>query len=218
VKKPIFVGETDPMYVPEPYRPGDLEEVRDFIRAHPFAVLIGRMNGSHWGTHLPFVHERTQDGKDLLHSHMAKRNPQWKGMEDEELMLIFQGANAYVSSSWYEEENVPTWNYIAVHAYGRARILEGEELVKSMKKQMEHYEKDEENPLSLEDMDPDLFQREIKGLVGFRVEVERFHAAYKLSQDKNERDHANVIRQLEKKDDPNSRGTAREMKERRGKK
>lgn len=205
------------MYVPSPYQEEESDEIRRFIDHHPFAALVSQVKGKLWATHLPFFRELDEHGKDVLHTHLAKRNPQWKELSGTEPMIIFQGPNAYVSSAWYEEESVPTWNYVAVHAYGRARILEGEELIDSMRKQVEQHEKGSPDPVSVDTMSKELFERELPGLVGLKIEVDRFLPAFKLSQDKSEGDQRSVIDALEQKDDPAARATAEEMKRRGGK-
>ncbi len=205
------------MYVPQVYREEDLQEIRRLISAHPFATLVSHVQGTLWATHIPLKHTQDEQGHDLLQGHVAKKNPQWQELEDQESMAIFQGPDAYISSSWYHEESVPTWNYQAVHAYGRARILEGKELVESLKKLMEEHEAGKGDPLSFEHMSQDLFERESKGLIGFELRVDRFHAAAKLSQDKSEEDHREVTTGLERNGDPREQDLAKEMKKKRGK-
>ncbi len=204
------------MYIPEVYREKDLEQVRKFLREHPFATMVSQIEGQLWATHIPLHYRTAANGDDLLHGHIAKKNPQWKELEEQELLAIFQGPDAYISSSWYHEESVPTWNYRAVHAYGRARILEGQELVESLKALVDEHEKDEKDPVSVDRMSKEFFEKELKGLVGFEIRVERFHAAAKLSQDKENADKDSVMKRLEEKEDPKAHEVAREMKKRQG--
>ncbi len=204
------------MYVPKVYREKDLEEVRSLIRSYPFATLVGQLEGSLWATHLPLHHRSDAEGNELLTGHVAKRNPHWKELEEEEVLAIFQGPDAYISSSWYGEENVPTWNYQAVHAYGRARILDRKETVEHLRELVDEHEKEVEEPVSVESMSEAFFEKELKGLVAFEIQVDRFHAAAKLSQDKGAEDRESVVDRLQEKEDPKARRIAQEIKRKSG--
>jgi transcriptional regulator len=109
------------MYVPKIYRNDDISEIIAFIRHNGFAQVVSTVNGKPFVTHLPVMYEVRND-EHYLHAHMARANPQWKEFTDP-LLIIFTGPHTYISSSWYDHVNVPTWNYIAVHAYGQPRII-----------------------------------------------------------------------------------------------
>ena len=144
---------------------------------------------------------------------MAKANPQWQSFRAEEsIMLIFMEAHTYISSSWYEKADVPTWNYIAVHAYGKPRVFEGEELLDFVMAQLDKYEFSSENPVRQEHLEKPSLMRKLKGIVGFEIKVEDLQARYKLSQNKNETTFKNVIKQLEQRSDENSFKIAEAMK------
>lgn len=129
-------------------------------------------------------------------------------------MVAFLGPNAYVSSSWYNHENVPTWNYIAVHVYGHLRIIEGDELKASLKELMDRYEADSVNPVTMEKMTPSYLEREIRGIVAFEITISQIEAAFKLSQNRDKEDYENIITELNKKEESNAREVAKEMKNR----
>jgi len=174
-----------------------MSEVYDFIRQNSFGILINQVDGKPWATHIPLELEK-HNGKDVLVGHIAKANPQWKSFQKEAQMLcIFNGPHAYVSSSWYKEEEVPTWNYIAVHVYGSLKILSEEETIQSLHRLVDHYESQSKNPLSLHDVSPKTL-RQVKGVVGFSITVEEIQAAYKLSQTRQD-DHAAIISNLEER-------------------
>src|SRR5688500_16920562 len=130
------------------------------------------------------------------------------------MLVIFNGTHAYISSSWYDHENVPTWNYIAVHVYGTIKIIEGEKLLQALKNLVDRYEQKSANPVSVEKMSEKFLSREIKGIIGFEIEIEEIHSAYKLSQNRDEKNHTNIINELEKRDDSHSAAIAEEMKKR----
>ena len=203
------------MFIAADNKNEDIEEIRDFIQNNGFGILINKTNERFHGTHIPLVLETDADGNDILHGHIAKANPQWKNFQtDDEILVIFNGPHAYVSSSWYNHENVPTWNYIAVHVYGSIKIIEGEELMNSLRKLTDKYEKDSENPISVDKLS-DRTMRQVRGIVGFEIKVTEMQAAYKLSQNRNEEDYHQVIEKLEATEDAQAKGVADEMRKNR---
>ena len=187
------------MYIPLHYRNENLEEVRDFLRKNGFAILVSQVENKPWATHLPLELEDGPSGKQVLTGHLAKANPQWKHFkEEDEVLAIFNGPHAYISSSWYQDEEVPTWNYVAVHVYGTLRILTEDEVMASLHRLVDRYEQESKHPISLHDLSPKTL-RQVKGVVGFQIEIKEVHAAYKLSQGR-EQDHAQIIRELRQRD------------------
>lgn len=175
-------------------------------------MLINEVDNKPWATYIPFI--LNGDGTKLT-SHISRGNIQWKHFSAEkEVMVAFLGPNAYVSSSWYNHENVPTWNYIAVHVYGHLRIIEGDELKASLKELMDRYEADSVNPVTMEKMTPSYLEREIRGIVAFEITISQIEAAFKLSQNRDKEDYENIITELNKKEESNAREVAKEMKNR----
>lgn len=200
------------MYKPKYVTNEDRKELHAFIRKNSFGILINQVDGKPWATHIPFT--LSEDGSKLT-SHISRGNQQWKHfLPDQEVLVIFSGPHSYVSSSWYNHENVPTWNYIAVHVYGTIRIIEGDELKNALKKLMDHYEADSSHPVSMENMTPSYIEKEIRGIVAFEITISQIEAAYKLSQNREKEDYENVITELNKKEDNNAKEIAREMKKR----
>ncbi len=157
------------------------------------------MDGKPWATHIPLELAIDKNEKDILVSHIARANPQWKVFEQQpDVLCIFNGPHSYISSSWYQEEEVPTWDYIAVHVYGKVQLLSEEEVMNSMRKLVNKYEADSKNPISLNDLSPKTL-RQVKGVVGFKIEIADIQAAYKLSQTRPE-DHSAIIDELNQKD------------------
>jgi transcriptional regulator len=197
------------MFIPAQYKNENTTEVKDFIRHHGFGVLITH-GEKLWGTHIPL--ELSEDGNHL-HGHISKANAQWRNFKSgEEVMAIFTGPHAYISSSWYDHENVPTWNYIAVHVYGTIRTIEGDLLYESLKRLTNKYEKSSADPVSLERMSPDYIKKAMLGLVGFEITITNIEAAYKLSQNRDRKNHEAIIHQLEKRNDHDSLQVAAAMK------
>jgi transcriptional regulator len=199
------------MYIPDSYKNQNIEEVKEFLKANSFGILVNQVAGKITGTHIPMELDQDQNVEDVLVGHIAKRNPQSKNFqEDAEVLAIFNGPHSYISSSWYQKEDVPTWNYIAVHVYGTVKIIEGEALFEAMKKLVDKYERNSEKPVSVEKMSSKTLQQ-INGVVGFSIKIQEIQAAYKLSQ-KNEEDYHTITSELNKNGDSNSISIAEEMR------
>jgi transcriptional regulator len=200
------------MFVPKFAHNNDNSEIKEFINQNSFGILISHSSGKMIATHIPL--EFSGDGSKLL-GHISKANPQWKNFQtDSEVLVIFSGPHAYISSSWYDHENVPTWNYIAAHVYGKIHIIEGDELYQALKHLVDKYETPSSNPISMETMSPDYVRNSMQGLVGFEINITSIEAAYKLSQNRDQKNHTQIIHELEKRNDPGSRQIANEMKKR----
>lgn len=201
------------MYIPKHFEITAMNEVRDFIRNNSFGVIVTTDKGTPTATHLPLELNEI-DGTYYVTGHFAKANPQWRTLEDQEakVLVIYQGPHAYISSTWYEDENVSTWNYQAVHVYGTPEILSEEELKEDLKRLMWKYEGHKADGAVWENTSEET-KKQIKGIVGFKVKVEEVQAAYKLSQNRNEKDYNNVINKLSEKDDPNAHKISNAMKE-----
>src|SRR5699024_9796905 len=147
--------------------------------------------------HLPLGLSKKGDDYYIT-GHMAYGNPQWRTFETcEDVLVMFQGPHAYISSSWYEEENVPTWNYQAVHIYGKASILEKYELIKYLIIMLIKYEEFRENPFLWDIFYSHLLVREMKGIVVFKIKMSKIKATNKLSQNRDETDYINIIDKLQ---------------------
>ena len=196
------------MYIPNEFKNENIEVVQQFLKENSFGILINQTKGKLTGTHIPMLLEKDELGKDVLTGHISKLNPQWKNFNSgEEVLAIFNGHHGYVSSYWYEKENVPTWNYIAVHVYGNIKIVEGKELHQILKRLVDKYEVNSENPVKVENMAPHLLKY-MDDIVGCSIQITAVQAAYKLSQNRTEKDYLQIIHKLE---DQNS-DVADEMK------
>ncbi|MBD7944385.1 FMN-binding negative transcriptional regulator [Psychrobacillus sp. Sa2BUA9] len=200
------------MFIPKYFKVTDMDEVKEFIQANSFGTLVTTKQGKPIATHIPLEYRKKGD-EYYITGHMAYGNPQWRTFEAcETALVIYQGPDAYITSSWYGHENVPTWNYQAVHVYGKPVILEQEELEHDLVMLLEKYEKHRKNPILWDKLSPGLLERELKGIVGFKIKVQEIQAAYKLSQNRNEEDYRNIIEQLQKEENLNSHQLAKAMK------
>ncbi len=205
------------MHIPHHFKNENLQEVRDFLVKNSFGILINTINGKLWGSHIPLELDQDATGNDVLYGHISKANPQWKSFQEEkDVLAIFSGTHSYISASWYNHENVSTWNYIAVHVYGRIQPIGEEELLASLKKLTDKYEENMENPMRVEDLSPKTL-RMIRGVVGFKIIISDIQAAYKLSQNRHDEDYHHIVKKLEETKDPASIGIAENMKKKRKK-
>lgn len=199
------------MYIPKHFKVADLEEIQEFIHTNSFGTLITTKNGKPIATHLPLQLVKEEDDY-FITGHMAFGNPQWRTFDTcGDVLITFQGPHAYISSSWYEKENVPTWNYQAVHLYGAARLLDEAELKADLTKLMQKYEQHREHPVLWETLSSEMLEKELKGIVGFKIHVTEVQAAFKMSQNRNETDYRNVIDHLKKEENANSSQVAEAM-------
>lgn len=190
------------MYVPKIFKNEKPKEVEEFIHQNSFGILVSLENGIPLATHIPIELEE-REGKKVLCGHLARANEQWCSFdENKEVLVIFTGPHAYISASWYKGESVPTWNYVAVHVYGKIRIIEGQDLWQSLKKLVDKYEKASENPVSLETMSEKMVENQMKAIVGFEIEITDIQAKYKLSQNRNAEDYQRVVEHLQQSSDP----------------
>lgn len=200
------------MYIPERYKNDNLEEIKDFIQKNSFGILINQTEGKLFATHIPLELDKNENGKDILVGHISKENPQWKGFESSDKVLaIFSGPHSYISSSWYDFEGVPTWNYIAVHIYGTVKIIEGEALLSSLKKLVDKYEVNSENPVRIENLSKKTMMM-TRGIVAFEIEIDEIQAKHKLSQNRDQKNYENIIVELEKTGNQDAKSIAEEMK------
>ena len=203
------------MYIPKHFKVTTVEEIQGFIQENSFGTIVTTEQGKPIATHLPMRLSKKED-EYYITGHMAYGNPQWKTFEfRDDVLVMFQGPNAYISSSWYGHEEVPTWNYQAVHVYGKASILDEEELIEDLTIMLEKYEKNRENPVLWDKLSPDFLENQLKGIVGFKIKVGEIQAAYKLSQNRNEADYMNIIDQLQNEGNPHSDQIAEVMEKRR---
>lgn len=199
------------MYIPPYYREQDSDKLISFMQAHNFANLVSCANNVPTATHLPFVIEKREE-KLFLVSHMAKANPQWQGFGNSELLVIFQGPHAYISPSHYEkQQNVPTWNYIAVHAYGKAKLIEDpKDVWNLMERTIHNFE--EKFFEQWKSLSSEYVNGMLKAIVAFEIEVIRMDGKYKLSQNKTKTEQQNIISSFERSEDSAQKEIAEEMK------
>jgi transcriptional regulator len=198
------------VYIPPANRLEDQGRIRSFIHAHGFATVVSQADGSPWASHLPLLLDESPGG-DLLRSHMARANEQWRHFASgSEVLCIFLGPHSYISPSWYEAKvAVPTWNYAAVHVYGVPRVETDEAFVrKVLDDTVTKYESKREVPWRM-DFPEETVAGYLKAIVAFSVRVTRVEAKFKLGQNRSREDQASMLAALEESADPESNALAR---------
>lgn len=198
------------MYTPSFNSFTDRKEIVAFMQRYSFATIVTQVGGLPVATHLPFLIKK-EDNKIILQAHFAKANPQWKEIEGNTSLVIFTEPHAYISPNNYEKvENVPTWNYIAVHAYGKAHILDS---VEQKAELLKHTIKTFESGYlqQWEDLPEQYRLKMMNGIVAFEIEVSDLQAKKKLSQNRSELERENIIHALGQSTDSNEKEMAAYM-------
>jgi transcriptional regulator len=171
------------MYNPPHFTSTDPTWLDWLAEHHPFGTLVSQVEDAPFASHLPVLYKRT-DGEVTLTGHWARPNPQWREIETQRTLFLFQGPHAYISPRWYADtpKQVPTWNYVAAHVYGTIRLIqEGPELEHIVVSLAEKFESGATTPWSLADSDPANRAR-LRGIVGFELRSTSVQVKLKLNQ------------------------------------
>lgn len=204
------------MHIPEHFRVHHHADAIAFMRANPFAILISSTEDGPFATHVPLVIR--EDGEQLtLRGHVARANPHWKYLEQnpKNILTIFHGPHAYISPANYvTRENVPTWNYGAVHAYGDARTYSApEELLGMLHELIPMFEPAYADQWA--GLSQSYRERMLSHIVGFEIAVTKLEAKFKLSQNRTKEEQGNVIHYLSASKDTVVSGVAQLMRDQR---
>jgi transcriptional regulator len=202
------------LYIPKYFREEDRERILAFLGQNNFPALISFDGEKPVATHLPVEVVEAEDGRLTIYGHVSRVNPQWKTFGEQEVLLIFQGPHTYISPRWYNHINVPTWNYMMIHIYGTIRLVKDGELYSHLSRLVHKHEVN--TSYSLEGLPQDFVRKEMNGVTGFAIEVTRIDAGFKLSQNRNDEDHENIVRELDRRGDEVSAKVAGAMREKRG--
>lgn len=196
------------MYIPKHFEEKDRAKLIEFMKEYNFAAIVSSAKKRYWATHLPFLVDE-DGGEIILKAHMAKANPQWANFKrDEEVLVIFQEPHAYISPKLYENPvSVPTWNYIAVHAYGVPEILPGiEERIAILEESFEAFESSYKQQWDV--LPADYKSSLLDGIAAFKIKITNIEGKFKLSQNRTESDKTRVIADLSEKVDKTQRDIA----------
>ncbi len=202
------------MYTPELFKVEDLDSIYEIIEENSFAILTSQNGEEISVTHLPLILDRE---KQILIGHFALQNNHPQEIQNGKVLVIFTGPHCYISPSWYETKNaVPTWNYIAVHIHGTLKILEDKsDLLQGLQKLVSKFEPNAEN-FSLSEVNSETLNRLSSGIVGFRIQIEKMEAKFKLSQNHSIERQNLVANQLSKMPRDQEKAISEFMKRRLG--
>lgn len=198
------------MYTPSAFAVSDQRTLHDFIVAHSFATLVSSNGDVTDASHLPLLLDRESGEHGQLTGHFAKANPHWKNLDGQNVLAIFHGSHAYVSPTWYGEQNVvPTWNYVAVHARGTLKIEhDRDRLLDIVRQSVEVYEAAMPTPWQLDSAEPSFIDKLLDAIVGFTIEIEQLQGKWKLNQNHSPERQQRVIAGLQSRPDTGSQEVA----------
>jgi transcriptional regulator len=202
------------VYIPEFNRVEDRAVALAFMQANPFAILVSATDEGPFATHLPIL-AREVDGQLQLRGHVAKANPHWKFISQaQESLVIFHGPHAYISPSLYElRESVPTWNYAAVHVYGKGTAFtEVARLNEFLQELIAQF--DSSYAAQWPALSEQYRSRMVQHIVGFEINATRVETKFKLSQNRTKAEQQNIITALESSSDSAAATVATLMKDR----
>ena len=183
------------MYIPKHFKIEDEGTIYDLIEKYSFATLFSQHKGEPYATHFPLMLNKSEK---TLYGHFARPNEQWKDAENQQVLVIFQGPHCYISPSWYEIlKAVPTWNYVSIHLYGNLEIIEDRNVIlESLNDLVNKYESPDSS-YNLNSVDPGFIEGMSKGIVAFRIKIEKIEAKAKLSQNHPLERQELIIKHLE---------------------
>lgn len=202
------------MYTPPAYGEDRLDVLHGLMREWSFATLVSSGEDGLLATQLPFLLD-DNGGKGRLITHIARRNPQWRQFEaGDEVMVLFQGPHAFVSPSWYDNQvTFPTWNYTAIHAYGRPVLSTDPEVLRALlKRVIATYDTPLGGSWRFDAMPEEEIAPRLKAIIAIEIEIDRLEGKLKLNQDKSQKDRGGVIAKLEEMGDASSLETAKMMR------
>ncbi|NQV26363.1 MAG: FMN-binding negative transcriptional regulator [Rhodopirellula sp.] len=201
------------MYTPSSFVVDNLATLHSRIEENSFATLITTNGDRPAASHLPLLLDRDAGPNGTLIGHMAKANPQWREIANTDALAIFHGPHAYISPGWFAEQNVvPTWNYVAVHATGTVKLVEEPAaLLNIVRRYVQVYESTMPKPWQLDSAEPDFIESLLGAIIGFTIEIESIEGKWKLNQNHSEERRQRVIAGLRTQLGENPSGIAELM-------
>jgi transcriptional regulator len=203
------------MYIPPAFQEDDIATLHAAIRAARLANFITATADGLIGTPLPMILNETEGPHGTLYGHVARANPQWKRAPIGDAMAVFMGPDAYVTPSWYATKRetgkvVPTWNYIAIHAYGPVEFFEDADRLLDVVTQLTRlHESARPDPWAVTDAPKEFIQSQLRGIVGLRIPITRIDGKRKMSQNRPAEDRAGVVDGLASSDSALDRAVAK---------
>lgn len=198
------------MYTPSSFVVEDLSVLHTCIEENSFSTLVTTNSAGPTVSHLPLLLDRDAGPNGTLIGHMAKANSQWREITNTDALAIFHGPHAYISPGWFEEQNVvPTWNYVAVHASGKVKLVEDPAaLLDIVRRYVQVYESTMPKPWQLDSAEPEFIEKLLDAIVGFTIEIATIEGKWKLNQNHSDARRQKVVHGLRTRSDEGSAGIA----------
>jgi transcriptional regulator len=199
------------MYVPPAFREDDIAVMHAEMRAARLAQFVTATADGLIATPVPLIVDSSEGPHGVLYGHVARANPQWKTPPIGEALALFTGPHAYITPSFYATKRetgmvVPTWNYVAVHAYGTVEFFENaDRLLDVVTRLTDLHEGPRKEPWAVTDAPESFVRSQLKGIVGLRMPIARLEGKRKMSQNRNEADRAGVVKGLATSESPMDR-------------
>ena len=186
------------MYTPKHFEENDPQILENLMFGFSFALLVTAQNGTPVGTHLPLLYEAT-GANGILVGHLARANNHWRQFDGgTEAMAVFQGPHSYISPNWYANDGlVPTWNYATIHAYGQPQAIEDPIETKDiLARLVKANETDTTGNWSMSRLSSDEIKKQLKGIVAFRMPIDRLEGKFKMGQNRPPEDVLAAVKGL----------------------
>lgn len=191
------------MYTPQSFKEERIEVLHQFVRSNPFGLLVSNGEDGPIATSIPFLLNDDGSSFGMLQAHLARANPHWRSIDGQNILVIFQGTNEYISPSWYASKDkhgmvVPTWNYVMVQARGRVEVIDDAAWLKRQITALtNHQEAPRPNQWKVSDAPESYIDGEIKHIVGLEIKIEQLEGKWKVSQNRNLQDRSGAAENLQ---------------------
>jgi transcriptional regulator len=199
------------VYNPKQFQSTDIHEAFELMNQYPFATVVTVRDSEATISHLPLTPIWAGEKIELI-GHLAKANPHWKILKNHPTTVVFHGPHTFITPKWYTQDDVPTWNYSAIHAKGNVELFEEHDgIVECLKQLTAHVER--QWPSGWEFTIPDDLAAEVlaNSIVGFKFRIEEFQFKRKLSQNRSDEDQMGIMKGLQSRTDENSHLVLKDM-------
>lgn len=191
------------MYIPADFEIPQIDVMHQLIKQHALGILFTHGMSGLDANHLPFELSIEQSELGVLHAHVSRQNPIWQDIKDgDDVLVVFRAGDAYISPQWYpskheHHQQVPTWNYMVIHAYGKVKIHDDERYVRGVVARLTRtHEATQAEPWKMSDAPKDYLEPMLKEIVGIEIKITKLQGKAKLGQNKEYRDVLGVANAL----------------------
>lgn len=191
------------MYIPADFEIPQIDVMHQLIKQHALGILFTHGMSGLDANHLPFELSTEQSELGVLHAHVSRQNPIWQDIKDgDDVLVVFRAGDAYISPQWYPSKHehhkqVPTWNYMVIHAYGKVKIHDNERYVRGVVARLTRtHEATQAEPWKMSDVPKDYLEPMLKEIVGIEIKITKLQGKAKLGQNKEYRDVLGVANAL----------------------